>query len=159
MTNTNFAALIEAINATAGMIGDDHTRGGNIKVAGVALMTNGDQLIPVPLLDDAYFSLNELYMRDGKAAVTCASVGGVVHKNRDTLEQAVLKFNEEQAGAVFTPNFLVDVHLFNHGKLQKTNLVSEEKLVELKARAAQARAEWKTTREARKASLVTFVKP
>jgi len=150
MTNTNFAALIEAINATAGMIGDDHTQGNHIKVAGIALMTKGEQLIPVPLFDVSHFSLNELYLRDGKAAVTCASVGGVISKQRDTLEQAVLKFNEAQAGAVFTPNFLTDLYVLSNGKLQKTNLISEEKLVELKARAAQARTEWVVRREARK---------
>jgi len=150
MTNTNFAALIEAINATAGMIGDDHTQGGHIKVAGIALMTKGEQLIPVPLFNDSHFSLNELYLRDGKAAVTCASVGGVISKQRDTLEQAVLKFNEVQAGGVFGPNFLTEVYMLHNGKLQKTNLVSEEKVVELKVRAKQARVEWEAARAARK---------
>lgn len=105
-----YSEVLEAIKAHSGLVIDDHRSGcGTIRLCGIAALVLDDKCIPVALCDSRYFSLNRMYVEDGKAHVGRDSVGGVViPQNHDmNVAEAIKAYNLEQ-----------DTNRFSSGKLQ-----------------------------------------
>lgn len=110
----NFNVVVEALKASNGIVGDDHSNGdGTMKAAGIAALVKGDSIIPVLLCNSRYFSLNLMYVdKNGKPRVARESVGGVViPQDFDmNLMKAVEGYNANQEGSEFSCGKLEHVH-------------------------------------------------
>ena len=143
MTMQPFAAVVAAVNATNGVVVDDHRGAGERAVYGIATLVKGDHLVPVALVQAKYFSLNLLYLgKDGKAHISRDSVGGCVEVFDNTMDQAILNYNESQTGNLFCSSFLANVHYLVDSQLKETDLVSMEKVAEMQATAKEKHDAW-----------------
>lgn len=86
-----------ALIKSEGVAWDDHNGGSEIKLKGVAALVIDDKAIPVGLHDSDYFSLNRLYLKDGKVHLSRESVGGTLFPvNFSDLWECIIDYNEKQ---------------------------------------------------------------
>jgi hypothetical protein len=115
-TAANMNNITEIVVANNGHIVDDHRDTGTLKIAGVALLLKAgqDEGFVVALCDSKYFSLNRMYIKEGKVHVSRDSVAGAVvpMKYENSLTQAIDAFNAEQLDNRFTNGSLTNVVLF-----------------------------------------------
>jgi len=103
-----FAKVVEAVKAVKGVVKDDHRSsiGGTLKLCGVATLDKDGISIPIALIDDDYFSLNELYLdEDGVPHISTRAVAGVIHTPKSqnvTLEQGIASYNKAMEGNRFS---------------------------------------------------------
>lgn len=145
MTTNNFAVIVAAVNATNGVVNDDHRGAGTRTVAGMAELVRGSRRHVVSLHDVKYFSLNDVlfFEEDNSVHITRDSCGGVVEKFDLTMEQAILNYNAGQTTNMMCNSFLVNIHMLVDGKLVPVDLVTEEQVVEMQATAKAAYDKWK----------------
>lgn len=140
----NFAAVLAAVNNTAGSCKNDHTGAGMNTVFGIAKLVSGNKEFTVSLHQSRYFSLNAMYVDQfGLAHISRNSCGGCVEVFDKTMEQSILDYNEGQSTNIITASFITDVHFLVDGKLQPVDLVSPEKLAELQAKVKEGYDAWK----------------
>lgn len=140
----NFAAVLAAVNTSAGSCKDDHACGGMRDIFGLAKLVTGNKEFTVSLHDARYFSLNAMYVDSFNLPhISRDSCGGVVEKFDKTMEQSILDYNESQSTNIITASFITDVHFLVDGKLQAVDLVSPEKLAELQAKVKEGYDAWK----------------
>lgn len=100
----------QALLASNGVIWDDHNGGFESKLAGLAALVNGDKVIAVGLHKSDYFSLNRVYLKDGKVHLGVESVGGVLFPiNHRDLWECINDYNEKQIGNRFSCGTLENV--------------------------------------------------
>jgi hypothetical protein len=95
--------IADALIKSGGVIWDDHNDGSEGKLIGMAALVKGDQVIPVGLHKADFFSLNRVYLEDGKVHLSRESVAGVlfpVH-HRDIWE-CINDYNEKQVNNKFS---------------------------------------------------------
>lgn len=139
----DFASVIAAVNATNGVVQDDHRGAGERTVAGIALLVSGDKARAVPLLKSRYFSLNLLYLESNNVPhISTSSIGGCVEIFDLTMEEAIAQYNESQTNNLFCASFLTNIHFLVDGKLEPVDLVSEEKLEEFRTTVKTKREAW-----------------
>ena len=114
---TGFEAVVAAVKSVNGLVLDDHRgNGGKLQLCGVATLDKGDSSIPVALIHDDYFSLNEVYLDDqGVAHISTRAVGGVIHTPKRlsvTLADGIAKYNEESRTAKWTCGTVENVTTF-----------------------------------------------
>lgn len=118
-TIEGYNAVLAALKATNGAALDDHkAEGTTLQLAGVAALVKGEKIIPVALCNSRYFSVNLMYVEDGKAHIDRSSVGGAVmpmEHNMDVLE-AVKAYNQAQADFPFSSGQLEHIFMFNTDK-------------------------------------------
>lgn len=113
-----FTAVAKAVHAAKGVVQDDHRAsiGGTLKLCGVATLDKDGSSIPVALIDDDYFSLNELYLDEaGVPHVSTRAVAGVIHTPKSqnvTLEQGIAAYNKAMEGNRFSCGSINNVVLF-----------------------------------------------
>lgn len=125
-----FARIVAAVNAQSGFVGDDHGVGNNAVLSGVALLHVNGKVYPVALHDDEYYSINELYIRDGKARLSRRAVGGVAYGARD-LKDSVVEFNDMHSRNENGPMFLTNFHRMRLGTLMPVQLFTKEEVQDL----------------------------
>lgn len=113
----NFNALVEVLKQNNGRVVDDHQgrTEENYTLAGVAALVKGDRVRAVALCNSRYFSVNEMYLEDGKVHISRTSIGGAVMPmdyNMDIV-RAVEGYNTDQAGYPFSSGQLEHVFMFN----------------------------------------------
>jgi len=100
----------QALLASNGVIWDDHNGGFESKLAGLAALVNGDKVTAVGLHKSDYFSLNRVYLKDGKVHLGVESVGGVLFPiNHRDLWECINDYNEKQIGNRFSCGTLENV--------------------------------------------------
>lgn len=93
-----------ALIKSGGVIWDDHNGGFESKLFGMAALFTGKEVIPVGLHKADYFSLNRVYMKDGKVHLSDESVAGTlfpVNFDGDVWD-CINDYNEKQAGNKFS---------------------------------------------------------
>jgi len=112
-----FAKVVEAVRSVNGLVMDDHRAsiGGQLKLCGVATLDKDGISIPIALIDDDYFSLNEVYLDEaGVAHISTRAVAGVVHtpKSRNvTVEEGIAAYNKAMDGNRFSCGLINNVTL------------------------------------------------
>lgn len=140
----NFEAVLAAVNVSAGSCKDDHSCAGMNTVFGIAKLIAGNKEFTVSLHKARYFSLNAMYVDHlNLPHIGRDSCGGCVEVFDNTMEQAILDYNERQSTNIITASFITDVHFLVEGKLQPIDLVSPEKLAELQATVKAGYDAWK----------------
>lgn len=95
--------ISNALIKSEGAAWDDHNGGSEIKLKGMAALVIGDQAIPVGLHHGDYFSLNRVYLKDGKVHLSQESVGGTLFPaNFSDLWECIIDYNEKQVGNKFS---------------------------------------------------------
>jgi hypothetical protein len=96
--------LSNALIKSGGVIWDDHNGGSEGKLFGLAALFTGKEVIPVGLHKADYFSLNRVYLKDGKVHLSDESVAGTlfpVNFDGDVWD-CINDYNEKQAGNKFS---------------------------------------------------------
>ena len=107
------ARTISAAQQVGGWIQDDHTPNKTIKLWGVATLDKGDKQTLVALLNAPAYSINLVYLgSDGKARLSTSSVGGVLELRGLSVEDAIVKYNDEQGSFPFSCGLLNNVVKF-----------------------------------------------
>lgn len=92
-----------ALIKSEGVIWDDHNGGFESKLIGLAALFNGKEVIPVGLHSGDYFSLNRVYLKDGKVHLSDESVAGVLFPvNFRDVWDCINDYNDKQAGNKFS---------------------------------------------------------
>ena len=107
------ALVIAAAHQQKGLIADDHRPGTTIQLWGVATLDKGEKQTVVALFDSNVFSINRVYLsKDGKAHLCTSSVAGVMETRGLSMEDAIVKYNDEQGGFPFSCGLLNNVVKF-----------------------------------------------
>ena len=126
-TYNTLQEMIVALENTKGHILDDHNTSARGRVVtGVGIVHRGETQIPVSFIDAVAFSLNEIYLDENNVPhVSTNAVSGPIYLSAkgNTLEEAILKYNQEAMENLFASSFISDVHLLVDGKMVPTNLV------------------------------------
>lgn len=105
--------IIEAVKAAKGLIWNDHGPTGNrIQLWGVATLDKDDKQQVVALIDCRYFSLNSIYIYQGEAHLSTASVGGVIELHGAPVMDGVMEYNKEHKNFPFSTGLLNNVVKF-----------------------------------------------
>lgn len=111
----SFAEVVAAVKAVNGLVMDDHRAsiGGQLKLCGLATLDKDGVSTPIALIDDEYFSLNELYLDEaGLAHISTRAVAGVIHTPKSqnvTLEQGIAAYNKAMDGNRFSCGLINNV--------------------------------------------------
>ena len=143
MSNTkqDYAAIVAAVTKAHGFIHDDQDPTAKAGLTGIALLHNDGRIYPVGLFDDEYFTLREVYLKDGKVRLSRRSDFGLFFRDHAKevfggkvpvdLVESVREFNvdhttNERQGTAFLTNFykmrlgqLVPVKLFEEGEVEE----------------------------------------
>lgn len=92
-----------------GMIHDDHT-GGGIETA-QAVAQKGEHLVPLYSNHPAY-SLNKLYLKDGKVRLSRTSVGTLMKNQGDDFHKTVEVYNQGQKNMLWPSAELTNLVVF-----------------------------------------------
>ncbi len=92
-----------------GMIHDDHT-GGRIEVA-QAVAQKGEHLVPL-YSNHPMYSLNKLYLKDGKVRLSRTSVGTLTKNQGDDFQKTVEVYNASQKTALWASAELTNLVVF-----------------------------------------------
>lgn len=114
-TQINFDVVVATTQAQLGLVADDHSDHRSLKLAGIAALTLGDSVIPVALIKSKAFSLNRLYLKDGKVRVSREAVGGaVIPMNfNDDVKAAVDDYNDQVANSRMEVGSLQQIQYFS----------------------------------------------
>lgn len=95
---------------SGGVIWDDHNGGFESKLAGLAALVLGDKVVAVGLHKADFFSLNRVYLKDGKVHLSADSVGGTLFPvNFKDLWDCINDYNEKQVNNKFSCGTLENV--------------------------------------------------
>lgn len=95
--------ISDALIKSEGVIWDDHNGGSESKLVGMAALFTGKEVIPVGLHSADFFSLNRVYLKDGKVHLSSESVAGVLFPvNHRDLWECINDYNEKQVGNKFS---------------------------------------------------------
>lgn len=96
--------LSDALIKSGGVIWDDHNGGSEGKLFGLAALFTGKEVIPVALHKADYFSLNRVYLKDGKVHLSDESVAGTLFPVNfaGDVWDCINDYNEKQIGNKFS---------------------------------------------------------
>jgi len=98
-----YKEIEKALIESNGVIWDDHNGGYESKLMGCAALVAGDKIHAVGLHDADFFSLNRLYLKDGKVHLSTESVGGVLFPvNFKDVWDCINDYNEKQINNPFS---------------------------------------------------------
>lgn len=114
---TNFEELVVAAKSVNGLVLDDHSApNGRLQLCGLATLDKDGSSIPIALIEDDYFSVNEVYLdSQGCARISTRAVGGVVHTPKSqnvTLEEGIAAYNDHARKATWSCGEINNVTLF-----------------------------------------------
>lgn len=142
MSIDNYSVIVDGVNKSNGFIDDDHDPLNRAMLSGIALLHRNGDVTPVGLFDDEHFSLNEIYLKDGKVRLSRRSVGGLMF--RDTkmvfggkvavdLVESVVEYNSIHSTNEMGTSFLTNFYKMRLGRLVPVKLFEEGEIDELKA--------------------------
>lgn len=95
---------------SGGVIWDDHNGGFESKLVGLAALVLGDKVVAVGLHKADFFSLNRVYLKDGKVHLSADSVGGTLFPvNFKDLWDCINDYNDKQVTNKFSCGTLENV--------------------------------------------------
>lgn len=95
---------------SGGVIWDDHNGGSESKLVGLAALVLGDKVVAVGLHKTDFFSLNRVYLKDGKVHLSADSVGGTLFPvNFKDLWDCINDYNDKQVTNKFSCGTLENV--------------------------------------------------
>ncbi|MNM08983.1 hypothetical protein D3C81_190630 [compost metagenome] len=116
-TMAKFEELVELVKQNFGRVIDDHQgrTEENYTVAGVGALVQGDRVRAVALCNSRYFSVNHMYVQDGKVHISRTSIGGAVMpmNHNMSISEAIEAYNEEQSKYPFSSGQIQEVHLIS----------------------------------------------
>lgn len=109
-----FKAVAELIIANKGVVLDDDHGGTIIKLIGFAALVGDVKVTPVALLDEEFYSLRPLYIKEGQVRLGSESVAGILvpmHHNGDIIK-TIEAHNKHQAGNRYSCGTIEHVSTF-----------------------------------------------
>ncbi|MNG47132.1 hypothetical protein D3C79_49990 [compost metagenome] len=144
MSNYDYAAIVKAVNEAHGFIGDDNDPITRAMVSGIALLHRDGVVTPVGLFDEEHFTLNEVYLKDGKVRLSRRSVGGLMFRDMKPvfgglvpvdLRESVVTYNTTHATNEHGTAFLTNFYKMRLGQLVPVKLFEEGEVAEMTAAA------------------------
>lgn len=95
---------------SGGVVWDDHNGGSEGKLVGLAALVLDDKVVTVGLHKADFFSLNRVYLKDGKVHLSADSVGGTLFPtNFKDLWDCINDYNDKQINNKFSCGTLENV--------------------------------------------------
>jgi len=142
MSNYDYAAIVNGITEAHGFIGDDSDPTTRAMLSGVALLHREGTVTPVALFDDESFTLNEVYLKDGKVRLSRRAVGSRMFRDSKPvmggqvavdLRESVVEYNATHATSEHGTAFLTNFYKMRLGQLVPVKLFEEGDVAEMTA--------------------------